>query len=165
MSSCALAQARLCCGEETALIASIEGGEVAGAVRNSRPPYPSVKGTLGQAHLYQQCGDTRRCALDIGEGSTGLRHSRDGEIARNEVFAVNRKVKNPQLVEVPMGTTFGEIVYGICGGVQDDFRTQGGANRRTLRRNHSEKAPRYTITYEPCRPWVPSWIRGMLVMG
>jgi len=42
-----------------------------------------------------------------------------------KVFAVTGKVKNPQLVEVPMGTSLNDIIYGICGGVQDDVPIKG----------------------------------------
>jgi NADP-reducing hydrogenase subunit HndC len=110
------------CGEETALIASIEGRR---GSPEPRPPYPSVKGLWGKPTCINNVETLAAVPWILERGAPayatlGMEKSRG-----TKVFAVTGKVKNPQLVEVPMGTTVREIVYGICGGVQDDFELKG----------------------------------------
>lgn len=110
------------CGEETALIASIEGKR---GSPEPRPPYPSVKGLWGMPTCINNVETLACVPWILNHGGTayaglGMEKSRG-----TKVFAVTGKVANPQLVEVPMGTTVSDIIYGICGGVQDDIPVKG----------------------------------------
>ncbi|MBF0570196.1 MAG: 4Fe-4S binding protein, partial [Candidatus Omnitrophica bacterium] len=102
------------CGEETALIASIEG--LRGYPR-PRPPFPSVKGLWGRPTVInnvETLANVPYIFFKGGEyfGSIGTEGSKG-----TKVFAVTGKVRNSGLVEVPMGITLREIVFDIGGGV------------------------------------------------
>lgn len=110
------------CGEETALIASIEGRRGSPA---PRPPYPSVKGLWGKPTCINNVETLAAVPWIVANGAEayaryGLEKSRG-----TKVFAVTGKVCNAQLVEVPMGTTVESIIYEICGGVQDNVHIKG----------------------------------------
>ncbi len=110
------------CGEETALIASIEGKR---GSPEPRPPYPSVKGLWGMPTCINNVETLAAVPWIIVNGGEAYA-SRGMEKSRGtKVFAVTGKVRNPQLVEVPMGTTVYDIVYNVCGGVQDDIPIKG----------------------------------------
>jgi NADP-reducing hydrogenase subunit HndC len=102
------------CGEETALIASMEGRR---GSPSPRPPYPSVRGLWGSPTAINNVETLALVPAILLKG--GAWHASYGTEASKgtKVFAVTGKVKRPQLVEVPMGTTLREIVFGICGGV------------------------------------------------
>ena len=110
------------CGEETALIASIEGRR---GSPEPRPPYPSVKGLWGKPTCINNVETLAAVPWIIERGSAAYTALGVNASRGTKVFAVTGKVKNPQLVEVPMGTTVREIVFGICGGVQDDLTLKG----------------------------------------
>ncbi len=104
------------CGEETALIASIEGKR---GSPTPRPPFPSVKGLFGKSTAINNVETLASVPAIINMG--GAEYSKHGtdKSKGTKVFAVTGKVKNAQLVEVPMGTTLHDVIYKICGGVQD----------------------------------------------
>ena len=102
------------CGEETALIHSIEGSR---GMPRPRPPYPSVSGLFGKPTLINNVetwANIPVVILDTGEwfSTIGTETSKG-----TKVFALAGKVNNTGLVEVPMGTTLREIVYDIGGGI------------------------------------------------
>jgi NADH:ubiquinone oxidoreductase subunit F (NADH-binding)/NAD-dependent dihydropyrimidine dehydrogenase PreA subunit len=102
------------CGEETALIASIEGKR---GCPSPRPPYPSVSGLWGKPTVINNVETLANIApifLNGGEwfASIGTEKSKG-----TKVFALTGKVNNSSLIEVPMGTTLRDIVYDIGGGV------------------------------------------------
>ncbi|HAC62118.1 MAG TPA: NADH-quinone oxidoreductase subunit NuoF [Cyanothece sp. UBA12306] len=104
------------CGEETALIASVEGKR--GNPR-PRPPYPAQSGLWGHPTLINNVETYANIAPIIREGgdwyaSIGTENSKG-----TKVFALTGKVKNIGLIEVPMGTTIRQIVEEIGGGVTD----------------------------------------------
>jgi len=104
------------CGEETALIASIEGKR---GSPNPRPPYPSVRGLWGLPTAINNVETLASVpAILLKGGAWFASHGTDSSKG-TKVFAVTGKVRNAQLVEVPMGTTLREIVYDVCGGVLD----------------------------------------------
>ncbi len=104
------------CGEETALIASIEGRR---GSPSPRPPYPSVRGLWGRPTAINNV-ETLACvsAILLRGGAWFAGYGTDSSKG-TKVFAVTGKVRNAQLVEVPMGTTLEQIVYEVCGGVLD----------------------------------------------
>ncbi|GAB4304018.1 MAG: NADH-quinone oxidoreductase subunit NuoF [Candidatus Bipolaricaulota bacterium] len=102
------------CGEETALIASIEGRR--GEPR-PRPPYPATSGLWGKPTLINNVetyANVRHILLDgpAAFASIGTERSKG-----TKVFALAGKVRNTGLVEVPMGITLRELVFDIGGGV------------------------------------------------
>lgn len=104
------------CGEETALIASIEGRR---GSPSPRPPYPSVRGLWGMPTAINNV-ETLACVPVILTRGGAWFASHGTETSKGtKVFAVTGKVRNAQLVEVPMGTTLREILHDVCGGVGD----------------------------------------------
>ncbi len=101
------------CGEETALIASIEGKR---GYPHPRPPYPSVKGLWGKPTCINNVETLANIPEIFLKGSAwfaGIGHEKS---KGTKVFALTGKVANSGLVEVPMGTTLREIVFDIGGG-------------------------------------------------
>lgn len=105
------------CGEETALIASIEGRR---GSPSPRPPFPSVKGLWGKPTAINNVETLANIPAIIDRGGSWYSQYGVDKSRGTKVFAVTGKVKNPQLVEVPMGVTLREIVFDICGGILDD---------------------------------------------
>ncbi|NLC66173.1 MAG: NADH-quinone oxidoreductase subunit NuoF [Clostridium sp.] len=104
------------CGEETALIASVEGkrGEP-----TSRPPFPAVKGVFGKPTLLNNVETFANITKIILDGSEEFKKIGTEKSSGTKVFALGGNINNTGLVEVPMGTTLREIVYEIGGGIPD----------------------------------------------
>ncbi len=105
------------CGEETALIASIEGRR---GSPSPRPPYPSVRGLWGRPTAINNVETLASVPAIILRGGAWYSGYGTETSHGTKVFAVTGKVKQAQLVEVPMGTTLRQIVFDICGGVLED---------------------------------------------
>ena len=101
------------CGEETALIASIEGAR---GYPRPRPPYPSVKGLWGKPTVINNVETLANVPYIIARGSELFANVGTATSKGTKVFAVTGKVKNSGLVEVPMGTTLRQIIFDTCGG-------------------------------------------------
>jgi len=104
------------CGEETALMASIEGRR--GEPR-PRPPFPAVSGLWGKPtniNNVKSYANTPRIILKGSEWFAAIGPARSPGTA---IFALTGKVNNTGLVEVPMGITLGEIIFDIGGGIPD----------------------------------------------
>jgi NADP-reducing hydrogenase subunit HndC len=101
------------CGEETALIASLEGQR---GTPRPRPPYPSVKGLWGQPTMINNVESLANLSQIVSRGGEWFSTIGVGRSTGTKVFAVTGKVKNAGLVEIPMGMTLREVVEGICGG-------------------------------------------------
>ena len=110
------------CGEETALIASIEGRR---GSPEPRPPYPSVQGLWGKPTSINNVETLAAVPWIVANGGEAYARHGAGKSKGTKVFAVTGKVRHAQLVEVPMGTTVREIIFGICGGVQDEVPIKG----------------------------------------
>ncbi len=104
------------CGEETALIASIEGRR---GSPSPRPPYPSVRGLWGMPTAINNVETLAIVPAILLKGGAWFASHGTDTSKGTKVFAVTGKVRNAQLVEVPMGTTLREIVCEVCGGVLD----------------------------------------------
>ncbi|MFQ7025717.1 MAG: NADH-ubiquinone oxidoreductase-F iron-sulfur binding region domain-containing protein [Acutalibacteraceae bacterium] len=104
------------CGEETSLLASIEGHR--GEPR-PRPPYPAVKGLYGKPTILNNVETYANIAQIILHGAEGFQSIGTERSKGTKVFALGGKIKHTGLVEVPMGTTLREIVEEIGGGVSD----------------------------------------------
>jgi len=102
------------CGEETALINSIEGKR---GMPRPRPPYPSIKGLFDQPTLINNVETWANIPVIILDGADWFSSIGTEKSKGTKVFALAGKIKNTGLVEVPMGTTLRQIVYDIGGGV------------------------------------------------
>lgn len=107
------------CGEETALIASIEGRR--GQPR-PRPPFPAVAGLWGKPTLINNVETLANIAPIIKKGGAWFAGIGTEKSKGTKVFALAGKVKNIGLVEVPMGITLREIVFDIGGGIPGENR-------------------------------------------
>jgi len=107
------------CGEETALIHSIEGHR---GMPRPRPPYPSVKGLFGKPTLINNVETWANIPVILLDGADWFNTVGTETSKGTKVFAVAGRVQNTGLVEVPMGTTLREIIYDICGGIPNGKR-------------------------------------------
>ncbi len=105
------------CGEETALMTSIEGHR--GEPR-PRPPFPAVKGLFGKPTLLNNVETYANIPAIINNGAEWFKTIGTEKSKGTKVFAVGGKINNTGLVEVPMGTTLREIIYDIGGGIPGD---------------------------------------------
>ncbi len=102
------------CGEETALIASIEGKR---GMPRPRPPFPAQSGLWGKPTNINNVETLANVPLIIAEGAEWYKQFGTKNGAGTKIFALAGKVKNTGLVEVPMGTTLREIIVDIGGGI------------------------------------------------
>ena len=102
------------CGEETALIASLEGKR---GMPTTRPPFPAQKGYMGKPTNINNVETLANVVLVMKNGAKWYNSIGTDKSKGTKIFALAGKVNNTGLVEVPMGTTFREIVYDIGGGI------------------------------------------------
>ena len=102
------------CGEETALLNSIEGQR---GMPRPRPPFPAVKG-LWQKPTVVNNVETLACVpYVLREGAAEFASRGSEKCKGTKVFALGGKINNVGLVEIPMGTTLRELIYDIGGGI------------------------------------------------
>ena len=109
------------CGEETALLNSIEGKR---GMPRPRPPFPAVKGLWGKPTIINNVETLANIPYILRVGGEEFRKIGTEKSSGTKVFALGGKVKNVGLVEVPMGTTLRELVYDIGGGIPNNKRFQ-----------------------------------------
>lgn len=102
------------CGEETALIASIEGKR---GMPRPRPPFPATSGLWGKPTNINNVETFANVPIIILKGSEFYKAIGTETSKGTKIFALAGNVKNTGLVEVPMGTTLREIVFDIGGGI------------------------------------------------
>ncbi|NLI58165.1 MAG: NADH-quinone oxidoreductase subunit NuoF [Clostridium sp.] len=102
------------CGEETALMTSIEGHR--GEPR-PRPPFPAVKGLWGKPTILNNVETYANIPQIILNGPEWFTSIGTEKSKGTKVFAIGGKINNTGLVEIPMGTTLREVVYEIGGGI------------------------------------------------
>ena len=102
------------CGEETALMTSVEGHR--GEPR-PRPPFPAVKGLFGKPTILNNVETYANIPAIILRGAAWFSSIGTEKSKGTKVFAVGGKINNTGLVEIPMGTTLREIIYDIGGGI------------------------------------------------
>ena len=103
------------CGEETALLASIEGKR---GMPKPRPPFPAVKGLWGKPTVINNVETWANIPMIILKGSAWFSSIGTANSKGTKVFALTGKINNSGLIEVPMGTTLREIIYDIGGGIK-----------------------------------------------
>jgi NADH:ubiquinone oxidoreductase subunit F (NADH-binding)/(2Fe-2S) ferredoxin len=104
------------CGEETALLRSIEGNR---GMPTPKPPFPAVEGLWGKPTVINNVETWANIPMIILKGGEWFRSIGTERSSGTKVFALTGKIANSGLVEVPMGTTLREIVFDIGGGIQD----------------------------------------------
>ena len=102
------------CGEETALLNSIEGKR---GMPRPRPPFPAVKGLWGKPTIVNNVETLACVPYILREGAAEFAKVGTEGSKGTKVFALGGKVNNVGLVEVPMGTTLRELIYDIGGGI------------------------------------------------
>jgi NADH-quinone oxidoreductase subunit F len=106
------------CGEETAMIASIEGRR---GMPSPKPPFPAQSGLWGKPTIINNVETLAHVSRILNEGAEVFHSVGTKDSPGTKTFALTGHVANTGLVEVPFGTTLREIVLNIGGGVTDDF--------------------------------------------
>lgn len=102
------------CGEETALIASIEGKR---GMPKPRPPFPAVSGLWGKPTVINNVETLSNITSIISKGAEWFASVGTEKSKGTKVFALSGKIVNTGLVEIPMGITLEEVVFNIGGGI------------------------------------------------
>ncbi len=124
------------CGEETALIHSMEGlrGEP-----TFKPPFPSVAGYMGKPTNVNNVETFANIPVIINKGADWFNKIGTEKSKGTKVFALAGKINNVGLIEVPMGTTLREVIYDIGGGIKNgkEFKSvqTGGPSGGCLTKN------------------------------
>ncbi len=105
------------CGEETALIASIEGKR---GMPRQRPPFPAQSGLWGKPTTINNVETLATVPAVLLRGPDWYAGMGTGKSKGTKTFALAGKVKQPGLIEVPLGITLREVVFDIGGGIADD---------------------------------------------
>jgi NADH:ubiquinone oxidoreductase subunit F (NADH-binding)/(2Fe-2S) ferredoxin len=103
-------------GEETAILASVEGRR---AMPRPRPPYPANSGLWGKPTLIQNVETLANIPLIVLNGGAWFSRTGTAKCTGTKCFSLTGKISNPGLIEVPMGITLREVVFEIGGGVAD----------------------------------------------
>ena len=104
------------CGEETALLNSIEGKR---GMPRPRPPFPAVKGLWDAPSIVNNVETLATVPYILREGAAKFAEYGTERSKGTKVFALGGKINNVGLVEIPMGTTLRELIYDIGGGIPD----------------------------------------------
>jgi NADH:ubiquinone oxidoreductase subunit F (NADH-binding)/Pyruvate/2-oxoacid:ferredoxin oxidoreductase delta subunit len=107
------------CGEETAILASIEGGR---GMPRPRPPYPAIAGLHGKPTVLNNVETLANVPVIIDRGAQFFQDLGLGKAAGTKVFALSGTIRNTGLVEVPVGIKLGTIVEDIGGGALPGHR-------------------------------------------
>jgi len=110
------------CGEETALISSLEGKR---AMPDHKPPYPTQSGLFGKPTVINNVETLANVPVILSKGPKWFAGTGTERSKGTKVFAIAGKVKNTGLIEVPMGTTLREIVFNIAGGTANGKAFKG----------------------------------------
>ncbi len=105
------------CGEETALIASIEGER---GMPRAKPPFPVNSGLWGMPTVINNVETFANVPFIIRKGADWFSSFGTEKSKGTKVFALTGKIKNSGLIEIPMGTTLREIIFDIGGGIEGD---------------------------------------------
>ncbi len=105
------------CGEETALIASIEGER---GMPKPKPPFPAQSGLFGKPTVINNVETLASVPLILRDGVETFKSRGAVGSSGTKTFALTGHVANTGLIEVPLGTTLGEIIYNIGGGVTNE---------------------------------------------
>lgn len=104
------------CGEETALLESLEGKR--GQPRN-RPPFPAVAGLFGKPTVINNVETFANVPMIIGNGADWYKSIGTPDAAGVKIYSLSGRVRKPGNYELPFGSTFRQLIYEYGGGVQD----------------------------------------------
>ena len=104
------------CGEESALIASIEGNR---GMPTTKPPFPAQKGLFGKPTVINNVETFASVPQILHKGWEWFAELGTEKSKGTKIFALTGKIKNTGLVEVPMGITLRDIIFDIGGGIKD----------------------------------------------
>ncbi|OGI18602.1 MAG: NADH dehydrogenase [Candidatus Melainabacteria bacterium RIFOXYA12_FULL_32_12] len=125
------------CGEETALIASIEGER---GMPRPKPPFPANKGLFEKPTLINNVETFANVPLIINNGAQWFKDLGTANNAGTKTFALTGEVRNTGLIEVPMGSTLRQIIFDIGGGIRNDKKFKavqiGGPSGGCLTEEH-----------------------------
>ena len=125
------------CGEETALISSIEGNR---GEPNVKPPFPAASGLFKKPTIVNNVETLANIPVIILDGADKFSQIGTEKSKGTKVFALAGKINNVGLVEVPMGTTLREVIYEIGGGIKDgnEFKAAqtGGPSGGCITKEH-----------------------------
>jgi NADH-quinone oxidoreductase subunit F/NADP-reducing hydrogenase subunit HndC len=110
------------CGEETALMRSIEGKR---GMPTPKPPFPAQAGLWGKPTVINNVETWANIPVILNKGAEWFNKIGTADSKGTKVFALTGKVKNSGLVEVPMGTTLREIIFEIGGGIKGGKKFKG----------------------------------------
>ena len=152
------------CGEETALLNSIEG--LRGMPR-VRPPFPAIKGLFGKPTVLNNVETYANVPFIIRYGGDWYATMGTDNSKGSKVFCLTGKVNNTGLMEVPMGITLRDIIFSIGGGIQYDrpFKAvqSGGPSGGCIPAAHLDTPIDYDSLESSARSWDPaawwSWTR------
>ncbi|MDP1552133.1 MAG: NADH-ubiquinone oxidoreductase-F iron-sulfur binding region domain-containing protein [Methanobacteriaceae archaeon] len=105
------------CGEETALLASIEGER---GTPRTRPPFPTTEGLFGKPTVINNVETMASAALIMQKGAEKYSEVGTDSSKGTKTFSLVGQVKNTGLIEVPLGTTLKEVIFDIGGGIVGD---------------------------------------------
>ncbi|MFA9397288.1 MAG: NADH-ubiquinone oxidoreductase-F iron-sulfur binding region domain-containing protein [Clostridiaceae bacterium] len=132
------------CGEETALMQSIEGKR---GMPMPKPPFPAVSGLWGKPTVINNVETFANICQIILNGSTWFRSIGTEKSPGTKVFALGGKITNTGLVEIPMGTSLREIIYEIGGGIPNgkEFKAvqTGGPSGGCIPKKHLDTPIEY----------------------
>lgn len=113
---------RYICGEETALLNSLEGKR---ASPRAKPPFPQVSGLFGKPTIVNNVETLCNVHHIINNGVDWFKSISKSEDGGTKLYGVSGKVKNPGTWELPMGTPVREILEGYAGGMRDGLKLRG----------------------------------------
>jgi NADH-quinone oxidoreductase subunit F len=110
------------CGEETALLTSIEGNR---GTPRQRPPFPANEGLFGKPTTLNNVETWSNVPQIILNGAEWFANTGSKSAKGTKTLCLVGKVKDTGLIEVPLGTTLGDIIFGLGGGIQNDKKFKG----------------------------------------
>jgi NADH-quinone oxidoreductase subunit F len=128
------------CGEETALMESIEGNR--GEPRQ-KPPFPFQKGLFGKPTIISNVETFANISPIILKGSEWYTQYGTNESKGTKVFALAGDINNTGIVEVPMGATLGDIIFNIGGGIPRNKEFKAAQTGGSFRRMYYQRAFKY----------------------
>ncbi len=135
---------RYICGEETALLNSLEGKR---AIPRSKPPFPQISGLWGLPTIVNNVETVCNVPHILRNGADWYQSLGLGENNGTKLYGVSGRVKNPGAWELPLGTTAREIIEDKAGGMLDDYQLRGflpgGASTDFLLPEHLDIAMDY----------------------
>ena len=151
------------CGEETAMLESIEGKR--GYPRN-KPPFPAIKGLFGQPTVINNVETLMNIPDIVIRGGEWFAKAGMGKSGGTRLLCVSGHVKRPGVYELPMGISFRELIYEVCGGIPQGRTLRGvipgGSSMPPLAANEIEVPIEFdALTNDPrikdveVRPGVP----------